>query len=83
MFNKFKYSKKGLKNIQAMLDKVYAERPDKDNIFCAGITDEQFVRAMIDLILGPDWYVVDPLGHSQIVECALADIVYKLTGKRC
>ena len=83
MFNKLKYNKKGLENIRAMLDKVYAERQDKDNIFCPGITDEQFIRAMIDLVLGPDWYVVDPLGRSQIVECALAEIVYKLTGERC
>ena len=55
----------------------YANREDKDNIFGVGITDDEFIRFIIDYLLGKDWYVVDPLGRSQILEVALCEILEK------
>lgn len=54
-----------------------AQREDKDNIFCTGITDAEFIKFAIKYLLGDDWYVVDPLGYSQIIQLALEDILFK------
>lgn len=64
-------------NIFQYMEIKYSEREDKENIFPVGITDEEFIRFCIDYLLGEDWYVVDPLGRSQILENALSDILYK------
>lgn len=55
----------------------YRERTDKDNIFGVGITDAEFRRFIIDYLLGENWYVVDPLGPTQINEIALYEILEK------
>lgn len=54
-----------------------AQRKDKDNIFCTGISDTEFVKFAIKYLLGDDWYVVDPLGYSQVTQLALEDILFK------
>ena len=59
------------------MKKKYAEREDKDNIFGVGISDGEFVHFAIKYLLGDDWYVVDPLGHDQINEEALFEILEK------
>lgn len=53
------------------------QREDKDNIFCTGISDAEFVKFAIKYLLGDGWYVVDPLGHSQVTQLALEDILFK------
>lgn len=50
-------------------------REDKDNIYCTGITDREFVHFIIKYLLGEDWYVNDPLGHEQINQIALEEIL--------
>ena len=55
----------------------YENRAAKDNIFGVGISDAEFRAFMIDYILGEDWYVVDPLGQTQINEIALHEILEK------
>lgn len=55
----------------------YSNREDKDNIFGVGVTDAEFRHFIIDYLLGSDWYVVDPLGQTQINEIALNDILNK------
>lgn len=55
----------------------YNNREDKDNIFGVGVTDAEFRQFIIDYLLGPDWYVVDPLGQTQVNEIALHDILNK------
>lgn len=55
----------------------YENRVDKDNIFGVGISDAEFRAFIIDYILGEDWYVVDPLGRTQINEIALHEILEK------
>lgn len=55
----------------------YKNREDKDNMFCVGITDAEFRKFIIDYLLGSDWYVVDPLGQTQINEIALCEILEK------
>lgn len=54
-----------------------SKREDKDNIFCTGITDKEFIHFAIRYLLGEDWYVVDPLGHEQVNQIALEEILYK------
>ena len=54
-----------------------SKREDKDNIYCTGITDKEFVHFIIKYLLGEDWYVVDPLGHDQINQIALEEILDK------
>ena len=54
-----------------------SKREDKDNIYCTGITDRDFVHFIIKYLLGEDWYVVDPLGHEQINQIALEEILDK------
>ena len=59
------------------LSDKYDKRKDKDNIYGVGISDAEFRAFMIDYILGEDWYVVDPLGQTQINEIALHEILEK------
>ena len=59
------------------MEKRYADREDKDNIFGVGISDSEFRQFIIDYLLGEDWYVVDPLGQTQINEIALYEILEK------
>ena len=55
----------------------YKNREDKDNIFGVGVSDAEFRQFIIDYLLGEDWYVVDPLGQTQINEIALYKILEK------
>lgn len=59
------------------MNKKYAEREDKDNIFGVGISDAEFRAFIIDYLLGEDWYVTDPLGQTQVNEIALYNILEK------
>lgn len=58
-----------------------SKREDKDNIYCTGITDREFVHFIIKYLLGEDWYVVDPLGHDQINQIALEEILNNYSKK--
>ena len=33
------------------------KREDKDNIYCTGVTDREFIAFIIKYLLGDDWYV--------------------------
>ena len=57
------------------------KREDKDNIYCTGITDKEFVNFIIEYLLGEDWYVADPLGHNQVNQIALEEILDKYSKK--
>ena len=50
-------------------------REDKDNIYCTGISDREFVNFAIKYLLGDNWYVSNPLGHEQINQVALEEIL--------
>ena len=63
--------------ITEYMKEKYENREDKDNIFGVGITDAEFRKFAIDYLLGEDWYVVDPLGQTQVNEIALAIILSK------
>lgn len=52
-----------------------SKREDKENIYCTGITDRDFVNFIINYLLGEDWYTADPLGHDQINQVALEEIL--------
>lgn len=64
-------------NLTSYMQKKYDEREDKGNIFGVGISDAEFRTFIIDYLLGEDWYVVDPLGQTQINEIALYEILEK------
>ena len=59
------------------MDERYKNREDKDNMFGVGVSDAEFRAFIIDYLLGEDWYVVDPLGQTQINEIALYEILEK------
>lgn len=59
------------------MDKRYKNRKDKDNIFGVGVSDAEFRTFIINYLLGEDWYIVDPLGQTQINEIALYEILEK------
>ena len=63
------------------MDKKYENREDKDNIFGVGISDAEFRDFIIKYLLGDDWYVVDPIGVTQINEVALYEILSKYSKK--
>lgn len=65
------------KTLTEYMNDKYNDREDKDNIFGVGVTDVEFRDFIIDYLLGSDWYVVDPLGQTQINEIALYDILNK------
>ena len=56
-------------------------REDKDNIYCSGITEREFIKFSIRYLLGDNWHVVDPLGHNQILQIALEEILDKYSKK--
>ena len=73
--------KKELKIYDEWNKKRYDNREDKDNICPIGIDDRKFVDIIKKLFLGSDWYVVMPLGHNQVNEEILEEIIYRFTGK--
>ena len=50
---------------------------DNDNIYPDPTTDADFRRQVIDMLLGKDWYVVDPLSQSQVNTIAIEEIKRK------
>lgn len=58
-----------------------SKKEDKDNIYCTGITDKEFINFIIEYLLGEDWYVSDPLGHNQVNQIALEEILDKYSKK--
>ena len=63
------------------LKEKYEQREDKDNIYGVGISDAEFRKFIIQYLLGEGWYVVDPLGQTQINEIALLRILEKYSRK--
>lgn len=63
------------------LKEKYEQREDKDNIYGVGISDAEFRGFIIQYLLGEGWYVVDPLGQTQINEIALLRILEKYSRK--
>lgn len=64
-----------------IMRKKYADREDKDNIYGVGITDTEFRKFAIEYLLGPNWYVADPIGKDQINEIALYEILEKFSSR--
>ena len=52
-------------------------REDKGNLYCTGITEKEFIKFCINYLLGDNWHVADPLGHYQIIQIALEEILNK------
>ena len=63
--------------ITECMSERYKNREDTDNIFGVGVSDAEFRQFIIDYLLGKDWYVVNPLGQTQINEIALYEILEK------
>ncbi len=63
--------------LSEFMDERYKNRKDKDNVFGIGISDAEFRTFIINYLLGESWYVVDPLGQTQINEIALIKILEK------
>lgn len=71
---------KEIREYDEWLDKRCAEREDKDNIFPVGITDAEFRKWVIKILLGDGWYVAPPIWHNQVNEVALEEIIVRKCG---
>lgn len=71
---------KEIREYDEWMDRRYAEREDKGNVFPVGITDAEFREWAMRILLGDGWYVVDPLGKDQINEEALEEIIFRKCG---
>lgn len=58
-----------------------SKREDKDNIYCTGITEKEFIKFAIKYLLGDNWCVADPLGYNQVIQMALEEILRKYSKK--
>lgn len=56
-------------------------REDKDNIYCTGITEREFIKFAIKYLLGDNWCVADPLGYNQVIQMALEEILNNYSKK--
>ena len=63
------------------LSHKYETRPDKNNLYGVGIDEKEFVDIITREFLGKDFYIVDPLGHSQALEYMLYEILEKYSPK--
>ena len=72
-----KLDKNAIKKFNSYMENKYFNRKDKENVYCVGLTDSEFRNYIIKILLGEDWYVVDPLGHNQVNEEALYTILDK------
>lgn len=50
-------------------------RKDKDNIYCVGISDEEFKHFLIKYLLGDGYYIADPVGPEQANQIILEEIL--------
>lgn len=75
---KFKFDTEAIINFDVDMRYKYANREDKDNIYGVGLTDSEFRNYIIKILLGNDWYVVDPISHNQVNEEAMYAILDKL-----
>ena len=71
---------KEIREYDEWLDRKYAEREDKDNIFPVGITDAEFRYWAIQILFGSNWYVAPPMWHNQINEVVMEDIIFQKCG---
>ena len=52
-------------------------RPDKNNIYVVGISDEEFKHFLIKYLLGDHYYIADPVGPKQANQIILEEILSK------
>lgn len=50
-------------------------RPDKDNIYVVGLSDEEFKHFLIKYLLGDGYYIADPVGPEQANQIILEEIL--------
>lgn len=75
-----KLSKNQKKFIEALMDYQNLQKTlpeDQRNIFPCSTDAQLVVDCLADLLLGEDWYVVDPLSISQVNTLILDEILYK------
>ena len=80
MSKKVKIDERAVRAYDHWQNNRYTNRSDKGNIYGMGITDQEFRENIIDIVLGLDWYVVDPLCQTQVNEMALEEIIERLGG---
>lgn len=66
-----------MQTITEYMKEKYDKREDKDNIFCVGISYPEFRSFLVEYLLGPDFFIVDPIGPTQVNEVILYAILEK------
>ena len=67
--------------ISEFFKEKYSARKDKENIYGVGMSDAEFRHFIIQYLLPENWYVVDPIGQSQVNEIAINEILTKYSKK--
>lgn len=67
--------------ISEFFKEKYSVRKDKENIYGVGMSDTEFRHFIIQYLLPENWYVVDPIGQSQVNEVAINEILTKYSKK--
>ena len=67
--------------ISEFFKEKYSAREDKENIYGVGMSDTEFRHFIIQYLLPENWYVVDPIGQSQVNEIAINEILTKYSKK--
>ena len=67
--------------ISEFFNEKYSVRKDKENIYGVGMSYTEFRHFIIQYLLPENWYVVDPIGQSQVNEVAINEILTKYSKK--
>lgn len=57
------------------------QEKDKENIYGVGMSDAEFRHFIIQYLLPENWYVVDPIGQTQVNEIAIYEILTRHSKK--
>lgn len=57
------------------------QEKDKENIYGVGMSDAEFRHFIIQYLLPENWYVVDPIGQTQVNEIAIYEILARHSKK--
>lgn len=67
--------------ISEFFKEKYSARKDKENIYGVGMSDAEFRHFIIQYLLPENWYVVDPIGQTQVNEIAIYEILTRHSKK--
>lgn len=71
---------KEIREFDEWLERKYANREDKWNIFAVGMTDAEFVEWAIRILLGDGLYIASQVSKNQVNEIVMQYIIFQKCG---